>query len=82
MDTARFPVPSVRSRRPFPPLLLLGALAMNAIAAQTANFDSTPAGTLPEGWVAGVTTGVSALGKTWGSTMTRSRTRWARAGRA
>jgi hypothetical protein len=28
---------------------------MNAIAAQTVNFDSTPPGSLPEGWVAGVT---------------------------
>jgi hypothetical protein len=36
-------------------MFVLGAVAMNAIAAEHENFDSTRPGALPPGWVAGVT---------------------------
>ena len=59
MDTARtislhsFP----RRLAPFPLAIFLGVTAMtaSAIDINTVNFDSTRVGTLPEGWIAGVT---------------------------
>ncbi len=36
-------------------ILFLGVIAMNAIAADTVNFDSASPGALPEGWSPGVT---------------------------
>jgi hypothetical protein len=58
MDTARI-APRAFPRRHgfgiFLGRLFLGALAMNASASDTFNFDSTPVGRLPDGWIAGVT---------------------------
>jgi hypothetical protein len=58
MDTARIELHDSPLRDGFGPFLgriLFGALAMNAFAAQTVNFDSTSPGGLPVGWIAGVT---------------------------
>jgi hypothetical protein len=58
MDTARIALSRflpLRWPRPFPVLVFLGVVAMNATAVETVNFDSTEPGALPAGWLAGVT---------------------------
>jgi hypothetical protein len=58
MDTARISISRffpLRWLRPFPVLVLLGVVAMNATASEIVNFDSTEPGALPAGWLAGVT---------------------------
>jgi hypothetical protein len=44
-----------RQLAPFPLSIFLGVIAMTASAIDTVNFDSTAVGSLPEGWLAGVT---------------------------
>src|SRR6266704_1372894 len=58
MDTSRFAVRVVPRLGGIGLVLfrgLLGAIAMNATAAETVNFDDAPAGALPPGWRQGVT---------------------------
>jgi hypothetical protein len=58
VDTVRLPLPIPFRRDGFGSFLgrlLLGVVAMNAIAAETVNFDTASAGALPEGWTADVT---------------------------
>ena len=49
------PTSFARWLAPFPISIFLGVTAMTASANQTVNFDSTAVGSLPEGWLAGVT---------------------------
>ena len=59
MDTAQASLPFLsasRWLRSFPWLhIFLGVIAMNASAIEAVNFDSASPGTVPEGWIAGVT---------------------------